>query len=383
MRGGEAFQHGYFNDTRKAAKRVWIWVCILTALICLYPVEYQITRIAFVVGWAATWTGALLLWWKRKPIRISLLLAGVLPAVAVCLPGRAVDPDVLAADYARGLRCFRGVRYVWGGESLLGIDCSGLVRKGLVWGQLCHGLRTVNGKPIRDAMGLWWHDSSALALRDGYRGWTTELFRETSVAGADHSKLKTGDLAVTADGIHVMAYLGSSTWIEADPDAHRVIEVVTPTDNQWFKTPVVFVRWKWLRSPKSPNPAPHRTAAPHFSIEAPSLSNAGFAACARFRRRSVIVRSPDAIDKITVDEIYFVMQSKAALKTLLRTTAGLSFLFPFVCGVWLLHAGLSSKTVEDSWFPIVIGSFLLGNAFFIGAILLFAAEKLGRNHGSR
>ena len=237
----------------KAARRVWIWVAILTAILCLWPVEYQITRLAFAAGVAATWTGALVLWWKRKAIRVALLLAGVLPALAVCLPGRAVDPDVLAADYSRCLRFFRGVRYVWGGEGMLGIDCSGLVRKGLVWGQLCHGLRTFNGGPIRDAITLWWHDSSAAALRDGYRGWTAELFRHDSVANADHSRLKAGDLAVTASGVHVMAYLGGSTWIEADPGARRVIEVVLPTDNPWFKTPVVFLRWKWLDAPKPPN----------------------------------------------------------------------------------------------------------------------------------
>jgi len=71
----------------------------------------------------------------------------------VRLPGRSVDVDPLAVDYSRGLHLFR-TRYVWGGESLLGIDCSGLVRKGLVWGQFYHGLRTFNGKPIRDAIDL-------------------------------------------------------------------------------------------------------------------------------------------------------------------------------------------------------------------------------------
>jgi hypothetical protein len=234
------------NDARKAGKRAWVWIAILTAIVCLYPVEYQITRVGVVAGMGATWTGALLLWWQRRAVRVVLLLLGVLPAIALCLPGRSVDPDRLAEDYSRGLRIFRGVRYVWGGEGLLGIDCSGLVRKGLVWGQLFHGLRTLNGGPIRGALALWWHDGSAMALRDGYRGWTTELFRDDTVAGADVSKLKTGDLAVTADGGHVMAYLGSQTWIEADPDAHKVIEVVLPTDNQWFKTPAVFVRWRWL-----------------------------------------------------------------------------------------------------------------------------------------
>jgi cell wall-associated NlpC family hydrolase len=264
-----------FNDVRKAAKRVWIWIAILTAIVCLYPVEYQVTRLAFFAGAVGTWSGALVLWWERRTVRVVLALAGLLPALAVCLPGRAVDGDVLAADYSRGLRLFRGARYVWGGEGFLGIDCSGLVRKGLVWGQLYHGLRTLNGRPIRDAIGLWWHDSSAKALRDGYRGWTIELFRDDTVAGADVSRLKTGDLAVTADGVHVMAYLGSRTWIEADPNAHRVIEVIVPTDNQWFKTPVVFVRWKWLVAPESPNQTVQRTGASRFAqseIRAPSAA---------------------------------------------------------------------------------------------------------------
>ena len=247
------------NNVRKAAKRVWIWIAILTAIVCLYPVEYQVTRLALFVGVVSTWLGALVWWWRRKAVRVVLVLAGVFPVIAVCLPGRAVDGDILAADYSRGLRFFRGVRYVWGGEGLLGIDCSGLVRKGLVWGQLYYGLRTVNGRPIRDAITLWWHDSSAKALRDGYRGWTTELFRDDTVADADFSRLKTGDLAVTTNGVHVMAYLGSRTWIEADPGAHKVIEVALPTENQWFKTPVVFVRWKWLGALESPNQTVQRT----------------------------------------------------------------------------------------------------------------------------
>lgn len=58
---------------------------------------------------------------------------------------------------------------------------------------------------------------------------------------------------MTADGLHVMAYLGNQTWIEADPDAHKVIEVVLPTDNPWFKTPVVFVRWRCLGALESPS----------------------------------------------------------------------------------------------------------------------------------
>jgi hypothetical protein len=51
--------------------------------------------------------------------------------------------------------------------------------------------------------------------------------------------------------------------------------------------------------------------------------------------------------------------------------------------VGLLIAALSSNTVEDLWIPAAMGSFLVGNAFFVGAILLFAAEKLSRNDGTQ
>ena len=68
--------------------------------------------------------------------------------------------------------------------------------------------------------------------------------------GADPAQWRTGDLAVTADGVHVLAYLGDRTWIEADPTAHEVVEVTLPTSNAWFHVPVVFVRWRYLEQAK-------------------------------------------------------------------------------------------------------------------------------------
>ena len=62
------------------------------------------------------------------------------------------------------------------------------------------------------------------------------------------------------------------------------------------------------------------------------------------------------------------------MKTLLRIAAVLSFLVPFVCGVWLLEAG--------AFIRIAIGSFLVLSAFFVGAILVFAAEEFGRSEGA-
>jgi len=72
------------------------------------------------------------------------------------------------------------------------------------------------------------------------------------------------------------------------------------------------------------------------------------------------------------------------MKTLLLIAAVLSFLFPFVGGMLLFGLALSSHSGSgEGPMPFVIGCFLVGNAFFVGARLLVAAEKLDRNDGSK
>ncbi len=52
-------------------------------------------------------------------------------------------------------------------------------------------------------------------------------------------------MAVTEDGVHILAYLGDKVWIEADPIYKKVIKVSIPeTDNPWFNTPVYILRWQ-------------------------------------------------------------------------------------------------------------------------------------------
>jgi hypothetical protein len=56
-------------------------------------------------------------------------------------------------------------------------------------------------------------------------------------------------LAVTADGVHVLAYLGQGQWIQADPGVHRVIiEHATTSRSSWFDARVKVRRWKVLDS---------------------------------------------------------------------------------------------------------------------------------------
>lgn len=70
------------------------------------------------------------------------------------------------------------------------------------------------------------------------------------------------------------------------------------------------------------------------------------------------------------------------MKTFLRIAAAAGFLVPFIPGVLLTSAALRSETSQDFWIPLAIGGFLVGNAIFIGAILLVAAEKFGGPSGS-
>ncbi len=60
-------------------------------------------------------------------------------------------------------------------------------------------------------------------------------------------QLAPGDIAVTPDGVHVLAYLGDGEWMEADPGLGKVIRARVPADdNPWFKAPVQVLRWREL-----------------------------------------------------------------------------------------------------------------------------------------
>jgi cell wall-associated NlpC family hydrolase len=188
---------------------------------------------------------------RRKVAVFTILAIGLIVLAWLYSSGKQGDPNILRQSYIQSLKQYKGTLYVWGGENRIGIDCSGLVRRGLINANIKTGLLTLNQRLIRHAFVLWWNDCSARSLRDEYRGFTTRLFKTGSINSIDSTTLSPGDLAVTSDGIHVLAYLGDKTWIEADPSVMKVIVVSTPSDNMWFKIPVQVVRWNQLK--ESPN----------------------------------------------------------------------------------------------------------------------------------
>jgi hypothetical protein len=228
---------------------LWLTALAFLAALIRLPVSYRSTRLAALTLSLVVWFGLIALVWRRRPLRFVLLAITVLAAGFLALPSRSTPPaDVLRSDYIAGLQRYDGVTYYWGGESSRGIDCSGLIRRGLIDALFRRGVRTFDAGLVRQAISLWWHDCTAKSLGEQHLGLTVRLFDTPSVNALDHSKVLAGDLAITSNGVHIMAYLGDHRWIEADPGAGRVITVTAPSaDNPWFRGPMQIVRWSILQ----------------------------------------------------------------------------------------------------------------------------------------
>lgn len=225
----------------KLRKALWTAALAYLALL-LFPIENHLTRFLSVAGLFILSAGVVL---RGRPTRLLTIPALVLAVALFCLPGRPATLS-LRTDYCAALRLFRHTPYVWGGENLLGVDCSGLVRQGMVWAQLANGLRTGNGTLLRGGLWLWGHDCSARDLGQSWRGQTQRLFSAESLNVTDYARLLPGDLAVTSGGVHVLVYLGEQTWYQADPGYRNVLSLTVPNRDGWFKEPVVLLRWTVL-----------------------------------------------------------------------------------------------------------------------------------------
>jgi hypothetical protein len=210
----------------------------------MFPLGTGQTRAAGITLLAVVWFGLIALSWRHRRVRFGLLGFTAIILIFLALPARSPpDRASLRSAYVSGLLRYDGVPYYWGGESPKGIDCSGLIRRGLIDSSFIRGIQTLDSGLVRFAIGLWWHDCTAQDFGEGH-GLTSRLFSISSINALDHSTILPGDLAVTSNGAHILAFLGANCWIEADPGVGRVITVFVPSkDNIWFQERMNIVRW--------------------------------------------------------------------------------------------------------------------------------------------
>lgn len=167
------------------------------------------------------------------------------------LGDKTPDTVALREAYHKRLGALMGTPFARGGETNLGIDCSGLARAALWQAMVRQGVKEFNPYLLgTNLWRFWWRDMSARDIDEGKYGYTKVIGHAKKLAGFDTDAIKLGDMAV-ADKTHVMIYFGKGQWIEASPVDHKVVVNRAPASSKrkWFNEPVTLVRWRIFDTP--------------------------------------------------------------------------------------------------------------------------------------
>lgn len=168
----------------------WLTALGLFIAICLFPISNLITRAAGLTLGIVVWLGLFGLYWRHRVLRVTLFGITLLCGGVLALPARhPPDAATLRKDYLTALRRYDGVSYYWGGENFNGIDCSGLIRRGLIDALFLHGIYSLDPGPVRQAFYLWWHDTTAKTFGQQPNEFTVQILDTLSVNQLDHSKI--------------------------------------------------------------------------------------------------------------------------------------------------------------------------------------------------
>jgi hypothetical protein len=210
-----------------------------------------INRLSFRLGWLLLSAGLIVyVLWRGRYSRYmwyGLGLCAMLILGWFNIGVRQITQEEMRVEYVRALTSYEDVGYLWGGEGRLGIDCSGLVRRGFIDTQLWLGLTHGDASAIVRAIILWWVDQSAASLSELSSCFTVPVMYDVTLNSVDYSTLLPGDIMVTSNGVHCMVYLGNREWINADPTAGKVFRATVPDSSvHWFIAKANISRWRLL-----------------------------------------------------------------------------------------------------------------------------------------
>jgi hypothetical protein len=246
----------YWQQFRADFPRWCLRTLVSALIICvaLYVMSYTtpLTRLAYLsTALLGLFIGLLYLGRlvRRRP-RILIPLSMVLLALVAWAVFTDRPPDIagLRAEYLRHLRAYHGTAYIWGGETHVGVDCSGLARAALAEAMISEGIREGNPRLLGPLLWrFWWQDIGTRGMDAGAFGLTRHVAHANALSEGPSPALQPGDLAVTGH-THVLIYLGDNRWIEANPEDHRVvINAADPqSDRAYFNLPAHIVRWTVL-----------------------------------------------------------------------------------------------------------------------------------------
>jgi len=208
----------------------------------LQPINRKFYNLLFILSWSALFVH--LAYLSSRAYRIIMGAIFFIVILFVVTPSRDIDYQRIHESYLKNLSSYEGCSYLWGGENTFGIDCSGLPRKAYRRALFSYSLQSFNSEALRLCISQWWFDSSAKAMSENYRFYLNPIAIEGTVKGLDTSLLEKGDLAITADGVHVIVYLKENLWIQADPFKRKVIITDSKSGtNSWFDDEVKIYRW--------------------------------------------------------------------------------------------------------------------------------------------
>ncbi len=158
---------------------------------------------------------------------------------------RAPDPNEFTKTFVDQVTSYDGVHYRFGGESFLGMDSSGLVRRSLIITYVKLAIFEGKWALLKRAYAVW-NSKVALSILTLYENpYTKVIGTFQNINLIVKTRLKAGDLAIGPTGSQVAVYIGGNNWVTSDSSVAKVVIERAPSDRlSVFREEIKLVRFK-------------------------------------------------------------------------------------------------------------------------------------------